>query len=776
MATKKTSASFLLAIALIMFTSSSHINYLTTASDLRSIVDPRANSSYQTQIYIVHVDPPSNDMELLGAVELQQYHLSFLPNTTLDSGEPRLIYSYHYAFSGFAARLTPDEVETMGETKDGFLSAFPDPVLKLRTTYTPTFLGLDQYDGIWYKTKGEGIIIGVLDSGIPENHVSFDGADMNPPPLKWRGCCEYKGQCNTYVPTICNNKLIGAQKFKPYRILTDDTGHGSHCAGIAAGNFVSGAEVRGHARGTAAGMAPRAHVASYKICGAKIKCNSAALIKAMEKSISDGVDVLSLSIGEGAKPFDTSVIAITSFTAMEKGIIPISGGGNDGHVRLPVENDAPWILTVGASTHDRKIIAKVVLENGVIFSGETAYPFGRETSTGTVPLVYPGGVADTNEKLACLTGGLDDINVTGSIVMCGLGINEPSEKAEIVKAAGGVGIILLNQIWDGYTTKATSLAILSAALNHRDALNLIDYVNTTSNPKAAINMEAARLGHRPAPAIAALSSHGPSRYNGGILKPDIIGPGVNILSAWHKQVGPTPTGSDNTAFNFASGCSMATPHLAGIAALLKSAHSDWSPAMIKSAIMTTARTVDKAGKKIVDEGNLDMSPAGFFQMGAGQVNPSAAYDPGLVYDIQPDDYIRYLCGLKNYSDEAVSKITKRRPFNCAGFGMISPDQLNYPSISVSLDSTPEKIIYRNVTNVGEAISSYTHQVVKPDGVSVKVSPEKLEFTQVKEQKSFSVKFTADKSHPKSGQYSEGFLYWISDNGEHKVGSPISVKF
>lgn len=139
-----------------------------------------------------------------------------------------------------------------------------------------------------------------------------------------------------------------------------------------------------------------------------------------------------------------------------------------------------------------------------------------------------------------------------------------------------------------------------------------------------------------APEVISFSSRGPSLVSPGILKPDIIGPGVNILAAW-------PVSLDNlknevAPFNIISGTSMSCPHLAGIAALLKSVHPDWSPAAIKSAIMTSASQHNLAHQAILDERHL---PADIFAIGAGHVNPSSAVDPGLVYDLhlQPDDYI-----------------------------------------------------------------------------------------------------------------------------------------
>ncbi|PQQ09154.1 subtilisin-like protease SBT1.7 [Prunus yedoensis var. nudiflora] len=162
------------------------------------------------------------------------------------------------------------------------------------------------------------------------------------------------------------------------------------------------------------------------------------------------------------------------------------------------------------------------------------------------------------------------------------------------------------------------------------------------------------IGDPLAPKVASFSSRGPSITSPGILKPDIIGPGVSILAAWPV---PVDNGTEGKAtFNMISGTSMSCPHLSGIAALLKSSHPDWSPAAIKSAIMTTAEVENLAGSAIVDQ---TLFAADIFALGAGHVNPSKANDPGLIYDIQPEDYIPYLCGL-NYTDEQIQVITHKQ--------------------------------------------------------------------------------------------------------------------
>lgn len=151
-----------------------------------------------------------------------------------------------------------------------------------------------------------------------------------------------------------------------------------------------------------------------------------------------------------------------------------------------------------------------------------------------------------------------------------------------------------------------------------------------------------------------------------ILKPDIIGPGVNILAAWSTPVGSSSV-SNNAYFNIISGTSMSTPHLSGVAALLKSRHPDWSPAMIKSAMMTTAYIRDNSCSLITDE---TTKSADFFGVGSGHVDPAKADNPGLVYDIKPNDYLSYLCWL-NYTDDHVSAIA-RRSVNCSVIGSTSP--------------------------------------------------------------------------------------------------------
>ena len=271
------------------------------------------------------------------------------------------------------------------------------------------------------------------------------------------------------------------------------------------------------------------------------------------------------------------------------------------------------------------------------------------------------------------------------------------------------------------------------------------------------------LGSTPAPVVAYFSSRRPSTASPGILKPDIIGPGVNIIAAWPFKVGPNRVDEHDMVFNSISGTSMSTPHLSGIAAIIKSAHNDWSPAAIKSAIMTTAYVVYDSKKPILDE---TLNPAGHFTIGAGHVNPSEVVNPGLVYDTDVEQYILYLCGL-GYTDSEVEIITHQKGA-CSKGTKLAEAKLNYPSIATRA-SAGKLVVNRTVTNVGDAVSSYTVEIDMPKEVKVTVSPTKLDFTKKKESKTFTVSLSWDASKTKNA---EGSFKWVSS--KHVVRSPIVI--
>ncbi|KAL0409804.1 UNVERIFIED_CONTAM: Subtilisin-like protease SBT1.4 [Sesamum radiatum] len=711
--------------------------------------------------YIVHVELPRGPTVSAHTDDLEGWYQSFLPATLSSSSAngPHIIYSYHNVFKGFAARLSPEHVKEM-EKKPGFVSARPQKTLPLHTTHSPNFLGLNQNMGFWRDSNyGRGVIIGVLDSGINPDHPSFNDEGMPPPPARWKGQCEFNS-------AVCNNKLIGARYFTIGNgTPLDENGHGTHTASTAAGNFMRGANVFGNANGTAAGIAPLAHIAMYKVCGTN--CSESDIMAAMDAAIDDGVDIISLSLGGPARNFYDDNIAVAAFSAVERGIFVSSAAGNTGPFLRTILNGAPWLLTVGASSVDRKIRATAVLGNNEELDGESTFQPADFPST-PFPLVYARSNSSNPKSQFCWPALLRNINVQGKIVLCedGGGIGRIA-KGRAVRNAGGAAMILINQRPQGYTTHSDSHVLPATHLSYADGLKIKAYLNSTSSPMATISFKGTIIGDKSAPTVAYFSARGPNMASPGILKPDIIGPGHNILAAWHISVENNPNTKSN--FNIISGTSMSCPHLSGVAALLKNAHPDWSPAAIKSAIMTTANQVNLAGNLIEDE---TLRPAILFAVGSGHVNILKATDPGLVYDIHPQDYVPYLCGL-NYTDQQV-EIIVNRPVRCSEISSISETELNYPSFTAFLGTGNTSQTYnRTVTNVGEANSVYTVETVGLPGVDMRVEPSTLQFSGVNQRLPYQVTFSR-LANVGSNAVAQGFLTWTS--ARHSVRSPLVVTF
>ncbi|RWR89324.1 Peptidase S8/S53 domain-containing protein [Cinnamomum micranthum f. kanehirae] len=721
------------------------------------------------QTYIVHVREPHTTVSS-NSLDRESWYRSFLTTTSItgsEDGHDRMVYSYQHVITGFAALLSEDEVKAM-EKKDGFISAYPDELLPLHTTHTPDFLGLKQDMGVWKNSNfGKGVIIGVLDTGAMPNHPSFSDVGMPSPPPKWKGKCEF---------SACNKKIIGARSFvegakamlgiSMPATPSDEDGHGTHTASTAAGAFVEGANVLGNANGTAVGMAPFAHLAIYKVCG-QSGCANTDLLAGIESAIQDGVDVMSISIGSPALPnFYTRVIDIGTFKAMQKGIFISCSAGNNGPSFSTVSNSAPWCLTVGASTMDRSIRTTVMLGNGEFCNGESLFQPKDFQSNKPLPIIFPGANGDANTT-ACINGSLDGIDVKGKAVLCERGRIGDIAKGLVVKNAGGSAMIVMNREYEGFSIIAAAHVLPASHVSFSDGSKIKTYINSTLSPTAMILFRGTILGTSPSPMVISFSSRGPNLPSPGILKPDVLGPGVNVLAGWPQNVGSFPI--LGSTFNIISGTSMSCPHLSGIAALIKSSHPDWSPAAIKSAIMTTADVLDNRGKQIVDE---RLTPADLFATGAGHVNPSRANDPGLIYDLTPDDYLAYLCGL-GYTDNQVRMLAGSNA-SCSIITSIREGELNYPSFSVTLG--PSQTFNRTVTNVGNAMSAYTVEIIKPQGVDVSVKPDALHFSSMNEKLTYSVTFSPlESGSGGSIGFAEGSLKWVSSSSstKYEVRSPIS---
>ncbi|XVE77033.1 hypothetical protein DITRI_Ditri13aG0029600 [Diplodiscus trichospermus] len=747
-------------------------------------------ASMNSQTYIVHMDKtkiaasehsPGNSKEWHEAV------IDSINELTAEEEEsepmsPQLIYVYKTAISGFAAKLSDKQLESLKEL-DGFLSATPDEMLTLHTTRSPQFLRLELGKGLWNASNLEAdVIIGVVDSGIWPEHVSFQDEGMSPVPLRWKGACE---EGTNFSQSNCNRKLIGARAFfqgyeaaagridetTDYRSARDAEGHGTHTASTAAGNLVANASIFGLAKGSAGGVRYTSRIAAYKVCWSD-GCVSSDILAAIDQAILDGVDVLSLSLGSSAKPYHSDKIAIGAFQAIKKGIFVSCSGGNSGPTSSTVSNTAPWIMTVAASYLDRSFPTTVKLGDGQTFEGSSLY-VGRATKQ--LPLVYGKTAGDISAEF-CIDGSLTSKLVKGKIVVCQRGINSRAEKGELVKSAGGAGMLLVNiedegeeLFADAHILPATSLGALAGKAIKR-------YLNSTKRPTASITFKGTMYG-KAAPVMAAFSSRGPNEVGPDVIKPDITAPGMNILAAWPPMTSPTQLESDKRSvlFNVISGTSMSCPHVSGIAALLKSLHKDWSPAAIKSALMTTAYVLDTNNGQILDVAFSNSTIATPFAFGSGHVDPEKASDPGLIYDITPEDYQNYLCSLNYYSASEIALFAEDG-FTCPKTPTMQPGDLNYPSFALNFRRNNRRrnavTFRRTVTHVGIRDATYVVKGNAPNGVSMMIEPEILRFEKAGQKLSYKITFTENKGTT-SQEFSYGFIDW-SYSDIYRVRSFIAV--
>lgn len=735
----------------------------------------------QKKTYIVHMS--KSDMPPTFAQHQHWYDSSL--KSVSDSAE--IIYSYDTIIHGFSARLTEEEAAAL-EAKHGILSIFPEVRYELHTTRTPEFLGLDSSGGLLPQSDSESeVVIGVLDTGVWPESKSFDDTGLGSVPASWKGKCE---ESKTFNASSCNKKIIGARFFskgyeanfgpvdedKESRSPRDDDGHGTHTASTAAGSAVSDASLFGYASGTARGMAPRARVAAYKVCWVG-GCFSSDILAGMEMAINDGVHVLSLSLGGTNADYYRDAVAVGAFGAMAKGILVSCSAGNAGPSAYSLSNVAPWITTVGAGTLDRDFPAYVTLGNGKNFTGASLYS-GKPLPDKAVPVIYAHNASNMSNGNLCMMGTLLPERVAGKIVLCDRGVNPRVQKGSVVRQAGGLGMILTNTASNGEELVADAHLLPATAVGLKTGEAIKDYLFSDPNPTATIVFGGTKVGIQPSPVVSAFSSRGPNAITPSILKPDLIAPGVNILAGWSGAVAPTGLSVDRrrVPFNIISGTSMSCPHVSGLAALVKGAHPTWTPASIRSALMTTAYTVYKNGQRLQDAATGKTSTP--FDHGAGHVEPIKALDPGLIYDISIEDYLHFLCSL-NYTSSQIAVLSKSN-FTCddgessTSKATYSVANLNYPSFAVPFKAGSNVLKYtRTVTNVGGA-GTYKVTVSSPsESVKIVVEPEELSFGAVNEKKTYKVTFTAT-SMASTETSSFGRLEW--SDGKHVVGSPIAVSW
>ncbi|KAA3462942.1 subtilisin-like protease SBT1.7 [Gossypium australe] len=702
-----------------------------------------------------------------------------------DGFSPLHLYTYNHVMDGFSAVLSQAHLDQLHELP-GHLATYPETFGHLHTTHTPTFLGLRKHSGLWPASGfGDDMIIGVLDTGIWPESESFNDEGFPPVPERWRGACEIGTEFNS---SYCNKKLIGARSFSKgmqqekqnisktndYDSPRDFIGHGSHTSSTAAGSSVVGAEYFGYAKGKAIGMAPKARIAMYKVLFFDESYDAAAtdVLAGMDQAIEDGVD----SLGFIETPFDENPIAVGAFAALKKGIFVSCSAGNNGPHAYTILNGAPWITTAGAGTIDREFAAHVTLGDGELtVTGKSVYP--ENLLVSDVPIFFGHG---NRTKELCEIYSLDPEEVAGKYIFCDFDSSGQNNALTVqnyeMDRSGAVGAIFSSD--EARFFRPTDFFKPFVLVNPKDGDLVKDYIINSKNATVSIRFLTTLLGTKPAPQVADFSSRGPDRISPWILKPDILAPGVDILAAWAPNRGFVPIGDYDyllTDYAIVSGTSMSCPHAAGIATLLKATHRDWSSAAIRSAMMTTADVTDNANGRIIDMiTGVTGTPLDF---GAGHINPNKAIDPGLVYDIEIQDYINYLCGL-NYTSKQIRTITGMRHFKCDSATL----DLNYPSFIILLNNTKTTSITfaRELTNVAEGSSVYRAVVRTPSGMKAVVQPETITFARKYSKAKFQLTVDIDVrvgSLPKSDSFGNyGFLSWYEVNGKHEVRSPIVSAF
>ncbi|HEX8487469.1 MAG TPA: S8 family peptidase [Propionibacteriaceae bacterium] len=683
------------------------------------------------------------------------------------------------ALNGFTAELSSQQANKLRNTP-GVVSVTKDALRQPTDDRNSVdFLRLSGRNGVWESLggtakAGRGVVVGVIDTGIWPESRSFAGAALGTAPptaddpfrpyrsggtivMKKSDGSTFTGVCQTgdqFTENECSTKIVGARYFSTgfeanqplsddeYRSPRDGDGHGSHTASTAAGNTDVDATVDGRSFGRISGVAPAAKVASYKVCWEAAPegdagCYNSDSIEAIEAAVADGVDAINFSIGSASESEATDPVELAFLSAASAGIFVSASAGNSGPGASTLDHPSPWVTTVAAST--------IAPYEGTVQLGNGARYLGVSTTVssavGPAPLINAAearlSAASVAQAALCTPSTLDPAKVSGKIVVCDRGVVDRVAKSAEVERAGGVGVILVN----------LTISSLDADLHMVPTVHLNPPATASVKTYAATPGATATLlpGNQTTdeltyPQVAGFSSRGPSTTsNGDLLKPDIAAPGVAILAA------VAPPFHYGREFDFLSGTSMAAPHIAGLAALFfgQGVHPNWSPSVVKSAMMTTARdTVTASGARNTDP----------FAQGAGQVTPQEMFNPGLVFPSGDDDWLGYLEGLGANLG--------------TGVDAIDASDYNAPSIALGQLTGPQTVT-RRMTAVKAGV--YRAQASVP-GVDVRVTPSILSFSAAGQTKSFKVTFNR-----RSAPYDEaatGFLLWRGAGTRVRI--PVAV--
>ncbi len=732
------------------------------------------------------------------------------------SPSARKIYSYKYGLNGFAARMSVAEAQKL-QHLDEVLNIWEDEVRPLATRHSPVFLGLfDRVGGLRseHALDGDGIIIGVIDSGIVPEHPALQDTraadrprlcrsswaestllgrwlcrryDKQPDILDFEAPENWNGVCETgdrFEASDCNNKLIGARWFvagaddtgfideDEFRSPRDADGHGTHTATTAAGVRTS-ASIFGTLIGDVEGMAPKAYIAIYKACWlrpseSRASCNTSDLARAIDAALADGVDIINYSVGSSmhdvTAPDDVALMA-----AAKAGVLAVVAAGNEGPNLATIGSPAggPWVITAAASsrTGDSSVEAMQVSEPpsiaGKYATKEALFspPLSdRDPIEGKLVLVddgddtLPSGSAGVSSD-GCQTL-INASDVSGNIALLQRSGCLFTDMVKNAEEAGAIAALIYNIAGDPIVMFGESgLVDIPALMIGQADGNLILAELDADNAVIVVLEKSFLLTTTDSGNImASFSARGPGPV-ADVLKPDVTAPGVNIIAGFTPDPANATPGEN---FAYLSGTSMSTPHVAGVAALLRQAHPEWSPAALKSALMTSARQDLQLPESIAATNPFDY--------GAGHIVPNDALQPGLVYDVGDDEYDAFACGTAS----PVVTETRCDELAAAGFSFFARD-LNQPSIAISRLAN-QQTVTRRVTNVSDAAATYNVEISAPPGIRLDVTPASISVGPG-ESASFDVTLTYESGPLDLWRF--GSLTWA--NQDHVVRSNVAVK-
>lgn len=576
-------------------------------------------------------DPDADDV--LAYVDyLDRVHSRFADDARAElRRDARIRHRYRYAINGVALTLTASEAKSLRSLR-GVAAVEQAPAYQLDTDAGPEFVGTaavwsGQISGA--PLQGEGRVLGVIDSGINATHPSFAavaGAYTHSNPRgRFFGLCESN-------PTLCNAKLIGVYDFTDEGTGGIDANrHGTHVASTAVGNPISTAiqTSTGPIALQLSGVAPRASLISYKACvndDASGTCNSADLLRAIEQTIVDQVDVVNYSIGGGprdpwaavGRPASDEMEAMLN--ARAAGVLYVVSAGNSGPSAATIRSpaNAPWVLSVANQSHDRRFINALDSIGGVD-------PPPQLLGSGLTGGYGPAAIVHASSfgNALCGSGTFENpVNpfapgtFTGQIVVCDRGIYARVDKSRFVREAGAGGFVLLNTAAEGESVVADNHSLPGTHLGFAHGELVRAWLARGGNRSARLNGGAARREATFGDRVASSSSRGPNPFAAEVLKPNLAAPGTDILAAIH-------TGSDIGSL---SGTSMAAPHVSGAALLLKQARPTATPTIIASALVTSG---DDSAMVEAD----GVTPANAYARGSGRLRVDRALRAGLYLQV-----------------------------------------------------------------------------------------------------------------------------------------------